>query len=247
MAQRSVHYEAAFERYLRSRKIPYIAVDEAKKTLFPQGVFGQGVGGVGRGTGRRGTGGGTSQTGLDPIGSGNGENGERAGVVGEGTRDALKSFDFVIYGEGTNLLIEIKGRRAGASMSARLENWVTHEDVQSLLRWERLFGTGFEACFIFVYWFESQPADTLFEELLESEGMWYGLRAVPVRDYARVMRTRSQRWGTCDIPRADFDALSVPFAPAACGSEFPAHHARSRSCSHGDRLPIFPILPSWHA
>ncbi|MBN1554575.1 MAG: HYExAFE family protein [Phycisphaerae bacterium] len=34
MAQRSVHYEAAFEDFLRSRGAPYVAVDEAKKSLF---------------------------------------------------------------------------------------------------------------------------------------------------------------------------------------------------------------------
>src|SRR5438552_11439907 len=34
MADRSVHYEAAFEAFLRHRGIPYVAVDEAKKALF---------------------------------------------------------------------------------------------------------------------------------------------------------------------------------------------------------------------
>lgn len=34
MAQRNIHYEAAFEDYLRSRAAPYVAVDEAKKALF---------------------------------------------------------------------------------------------------------------------------------------------------------------------------------------------------------------------
>ena len=34
MAQRSVHYEAAFEDYLRSRGWPDVAVDEAKKAIF---------------------------------------------------------------------------------------------------------------------------------------------------------------------------------------------------------------------
>src|ERR1700722_8414666 len=34
MADRTVHYEAAFEAFLRDRKIPYVAVDEAKKALF---------------------------------------------------------------------------------------------------------------------------------------------------------------------------------------------------------------------
>ena len=31
---RSNHYEAAFEAYLRQRAIPYVAVDEAKRALF---------------------------------------------------------------------------------------------------------------------------------------------------------------------------------------------------------------------
>ena len=34
MANRKVIYEAAFEDYLRSAGIPYVAVDEAKKALF---------------------------------------------------------------------------------------------------------------------------------------------------------------------------------------------------------------------
>jgi hypothetical protein len=34
MADRSIHYEAAFEAFLRGRGIPYVAVDEAKKALF---------------------------------------------------------------------------------------------------------------------------------------------------------------------------------------------------------------------
>src|SRR5947207_15964752 len=34
MADRTVHYEAAFEAFLREKRIPYVAVDEAKKALF---------------------------------------------------------------------------------------------------------------------------------------------------------------------------------------------------------------------
>ncbi|HWB52685.1 MAG TPA: HYExAFE family protein [Tepidisphaeraceae bacterium] len=34
MADRSIHYEAAFEALLRERGIPYVAVDEAKRALF---------------------------------------------------------------------------------------------------------------------------------------------------------------------------------------------------------------------
>ncbi len=34
MAQRHIHYEAAFEDYLRSRGWPYLPVDEQKKAIF---------------------------------------------------------------------------------------------------------------------------------------------------------------------------------------------------------------------
>ncbi len=34
MADRKIHYEAAFEAFLRERGVPYVAVDEAKKALF---------------------------------------------------------------------------------------------------------------------------------------------------------------------------------------------------------------------
>src|ERR1700722_14374322 len=34
MADRTIHYEGAFEAFLRDRGVPYVAVDEAKKALF---------------------------------------------------------------------------------------------------------------------------------------------------------------------------------------------------------------------
>lgn len=37
MADRTVHYEAAFEQYLRDRGIPCVVVDEAKRALFANG------------------------------------------------------------------------------------------------------------------------------------------------------------------------------------------------------------------
>ena len=36
MAHRRDHYDRAFEGFLRARRIPYVAVDEARKTLLPR-------------------------------------------------------------------------------------------------------------------------------------------------------------------------------------------------------------------
>lgn len=37
MAKRDNHYEAAFEAYLRARQVPYVAVDETKRSLLAGG------------------------------------------------------------------------------------------------------------------------------------------------------------------------------------------------------------------
>ena len=37
MAKRDNHYEAAFEAYLRARRVPYVAVDETKRSQFAGG------------------------------------------------------------------------------------------------------------------------------------------------------------------------------------------------------------------
>ena len=38
MANRDNHYEAAFEEYLRGRGVPYVAVDEAKRSVLSDGT-----------------------------------------------------------------------------------------------------------------------------------------------------------------------------------------------------------------
>lgn len=179
MAQRRHHYERAFEGYLRSSKVPYVAVDEARKALLPDA----------RGPWR-----------------------------GPGEAGAIKSFDFVVYGEGANLLVEVKGRkvprRIGGAGRGRLECWVGREDVEALGVWRRLFGPEFEPVFVFVYWCEAQPPDGLFQEVFEFGGRWYAVRSIGLDDYAGAMRPRSERWGTVDLPAASFERLSRPFAPA---------------------------------
>jgi hypothetical protein len=199
MAQRRHHYEKAFEDFLRARKIPYVAVDEARKALLPESA--------------------SLQT-LERDGAGK--------VIGH----ALKSFDFVLYGSGVNLLAEIKGRRIpkprpranagdvessrlGAPRStrtrrARLENWVTQDDVESLTRWEQLFGSTFEAAFVFVYWCDEQPPDALFEEIFEHRAHWYAIRTITLSDYRSAMKIRSPRWRTVHLPQAAFDRASRP-------------------------------------
>lgn len=142
---------------------------------------------------------------------------------------ALKSFDFVLYGEPTNLLIDVKGRKI-KSLSARpcrLESWVTRDDVDALGRWEGLFGAGFRAAFVFVYWCPEQPPDALFFETFEHRGRWYAVRTVLLDAYRAEMVPRSRRWGTVHVPGPAFERVGSPLTPspsqafrAAAGGEF---------------------------
>lgn len=191
MAQRRHHYEAAFEWFLRDQRIPYVAVDEAKKALLPLGAS-------------------LRAEAADPD----------SGVPAQ----SLKSFDFVVYGSGLNLLVEVKGRKfVSRSRKApqarpaglRLESWVNSEDVRSMQAWQQLFGPEFRAAFIFLYWCDELPADGLFEEIVEHRGRWYALRAVMVDEYAESMRVRSPRWGTVHVDIATFRRISHPFRGSA--------------------------------
>jgi phage terminase large subunit-like protein len=206
------HYEQAFEHHLRANRIPYVSVDDARKALLP--AMESGVGGVNRSSGGTSVGGddGGERRGVGGVGGGGGEGGEGG---------ALKSFDFVIYGQGVNLLADVKGRKVAPGRTARLECWVTQEDVESLTTWERLFGEGFEAAFVFVYWCAEQPPDALFQEVFTHADRWYALRAVTLARYRTAMRVRSRRWRTVDLPARAFAALSQPFSVPALDPQAP--------------------------
>jgi hypothetical protein len=227
MTQRRHHYEVAFEEFLRLRRTPYVAVDEARKALLPEGA--------------------ALMVREDEPG-------------GSSRACAIKSFDFVIYGSGMNLLIEVKGRRvswrgsgkAGAPLHAppgaaaaqrprrgRLESWVTIDDIESLSRWEVLFGPEFEAAFVFVYWCEVQPPDALFQEVFAHRDRWYALRAVTLREYRQAMKVRSTRWRTVDVAPSVFERISMPFAPDAVMNA--ASAVRHRSLDADAHLPPPPL------
>ncbi len=188
MAQRRFHYEQAFEHYLRACRAPYIAVDEARKSLLPTAAV-------------------ASITGNEC------EAGDAAGMPG----GAIKSFDFVVYAEDRNLLIDVKGRMFGSAnaklleSNRRFESWVTNEDVDGLTAWERLFGEPFQAVFVFLYCLRQQPPDALFEEVFEFGGKFYAMREIALSTYRELMEPRSRRWGTVHVPTALFQQHSRPF------------------------------------
>ena len=160
MADRSVHYEAAFEAYLRDRAIPYVAVDEAKRALF--------------------------------------------------ANSQLKSFDFVVYKKnGPNLLVDIKGRQCRRRTTpGGFQTWTAEQDVIDLQQWEQVFGDGFKAVLIFMYWIDPplHPEKGMFE----FHDRWYLLMGVDLAEYRSNMRRRSTKWETVALGAATFKQLARP-------------------------------------
>lgn len=193
------HYELAFESYLRAHRVPYVAVDEARKALLPEGArLAVGDAGDAEGTTTR------ALKSFDFVMYPSAERG-----------DAAAAENLLIDVKGRKVSTRAQSRRAGAT--GRLENWVTEEDVSSLTTWQALFGAGFRAAFAFVYWCDAQPPDGLFQHIIEHRGRWYAVRAILVDDYVVCMRPRSPRWRTVHLPTAEFERLSRPLVGSGGG------------------------------
>jgi len=164
MANRDNHYEAAFEAYLRSRQVPYVAVDEAKRSLASDGR-------------------------------------------------SIKNLDFIVASaSGVSWLVDVKGRRfpSGEDQHYYWKNWSTSDDVESLRRWEALFGEQFVGLFVFAYNIVGDRAPLSAERLFEFRGALYGFVAVRLADYASAARPISPAWDTVAVPTAEFRRLARP-------------------------------------
>jgi hypothetical protein len=164
---RSNHYEAAFEAYLRDARLPYVAVDESRRTTLDD----------------------------EPV----------------------KSLDFIVYGQGdSRLLIDVKGRKFPSGKPEKpshvWQNWSTLEDVDGLQRWEQRFGADYLGLLVFIY--QILPVVDLTPgtpDLWHWRGRRYLMRAIPVVDYKKEMRTRSRKWGTVYLPGSMYRNWVRPF------------------------------------
>lgn len=190
MAQRNVHYESAFEHFLRRNRIPYIAVDEARKTLPAQSVQGTPPGTALAAS--------TATKSFDFVVS---AGGRRWLVDVKGRRLRLRA--------GRRRRVAV-GCTTNKRQPLKLESWVTQADIDSLTRWRYVLGDGFEAVFVFVYWCSAQPPDSLLEDVFYHRNRWYAMKAVRLEQYRRFMSQRSPSWLTLHVPSNQFDRISRP-------------------------------------
>jgi hypothetical protein len=183
MANRDNHYEAAFEEFLRSRGVPYVAVDEAKRSLLGDGA---------------------SIKSLDFIVSRR---------TDRNVRPAMTDRNVCPPEPTTWLVdVKGRRFPSGDVQKQYWKNWSTRDDLRSLAQWERLFGASFRGLFVFAYDVLGDRAPLRAEELFCFRGSLYGFVAVPLADYASHAHPISPKWDTWAMPAGDFRRFARPLA-----------------------------------
>ncbi|MEN6450188.1 MAG: HYExAFE family protein [Thermoguttaceae bacterium] len=180
MANRDNHYEAAFEGFLRNRGVPYVAVDEAKRSLMSNGA---------------------SIKSLDFIVSGGVD--VSAPIVEDGHSSLSRSVTWLVDVKGRRF-------PSGDVQKQYWKNWSTRDDLRSLAQWEELFGASFRGLFVFAYDVLGNRSPLQAEELFEYRGSVYGFVAVTLGDYAGHAHPISPRWDTWAMSAADFRRFARP-------------------------------------
>jgi hypothetical protein len=174
MANRDNHYEAAFEEFLRGRGVPYVAVDEARRSVLSDGASLKSLDFL-------------VSSGLDlPV-----------GLPGDGSAAARQRVTWLVDVKGRRF-------PSGDVHKQYWKNWSTRDDLRSLAQWEGLFGEGFRGLFVFAYDVLGRRAPLAAEELFDYRGSLYGFVAVTLTDYAGHARPISPRWDTWAMPAGDF-------------------------------------------
>ncbi len=127
----------------------------------------------------------------------------------------LKSFDFIIHlPAGEALMVDIKGRKLNQKRFLNGlpgQNWVTRDDVNSMERWQNIFGSGHIPLFIFSYWiFDLDTSYQPNSDLYCCDNRYYWFVAIYVSEYKAFMKNRSPQWNTVDLPAKKFRLLAKP-------------------------------------
>ena len=181
MTKRDNHYEVAFEAYLQTRHVPYVAVDETRRSSA----------GLRMGLGAsQPPGGAVADRTLKSL-------------------DFIVSPRHPAPGCPGSWLIDIKGRRFPTGRRKQYwKNWSTSDELQSLAHWETLFAGQFRALLVFAYNVIGNQAPLPEEQLFEFRGGLYAFVGIRLDHYAGWSRSLSPRWQTVSMPTPRFRHLA---------------------------------------
>jgi hypothetical protein len=182
VARRTNHYEAAFEAWLRCSQTPYVAVDETRRSFLGPAAA--------RG-----------------LSSGDDDSASAAHV------GALKSVDFIVSpGGACSWLVDVKGRRFPSGKSRYWMNWTTREELESLARWEELFGPRFTAVFIFAYHVLGDRSPLPPDQLFRFRKELYAFVGIRLDHYLCWRQPLNAKWDTVTVKTSKFRQLARPAA-----------------------------------
>ena len=127
----------------------------------------------------------------------------------------IKSFDFLLYSNSRPIIVEVKGRTfKGTSLAkmAGFECWVTTEDVDGLLTWQKIVGGGHRAFFVFAYKMAKIDVDFDGRDVFDFGEKKYLFFCITLEDYRRFMKRRSPKWQTVTLPADKFRQCAKPLS-----------------------------------
>ena len=141
-------------------------------------------------------------------------------IPGAGRDDADVSGSFVAIDPDLDvdlaridlIIAEVKGRTfKGTSFvnMSGLECWVTMDDVEGLVNWQKVMGAKHTAVFVFVYHIQNVDVDFDGRYVYELNGNKYVFFAVELDDYRKFMKLRSPKWRTVNLSAENFRECAV--------------------------------------
>jgi len=135
-------------------------------------------------------------------------------------RCKIKSFDFFVYPhKGQKIIAEVKGRKFKGTNLAKLtgfECWVTADDIDGLSKWQKVFGSGYQAVFVFAYKVENIDVDFNGREVFDFSANRYIFFGVKLNEYRRFMKRRSPKWQTVTLPADKFRDYAIQISELLC-------------------------------
>lgn len=129
----------------------------------------------------------------------------------------LKSLDYIVspstiseQSRPGNWLVDVKGRQFPTAGRQYWRNWSTADELESLSRWEELFGASSAGLLVFAYNVVGEQAPLPAQELFVFRGSLYGFVGIRLDHYASFVKRLSPRWGTVTIPVPQFRSLARP-------------------------------------
>jgi hypothetical protein len=124
----------------------------------------------------------------------------------------LKSLDYIVSPPAFpgSWLVDVKGRQFPTAGRQYWRNWSTADELESLARWEELFGASSTGLLVFAYNVVGEQAPLPARELFEFRDSLYGFVGIRLDHYASFVKRLSPRWGTVTMPVPQFRSLARP-------------------------------------